>query len=121
MKSAVSIFFLILVVSVQTPVGQLFKLPVLIEHFIKHQKQEGLSLIEFLGVHYKTVHNDADSKEDEQLPFKSIAYYNIGTAIVPKIINTNFFVLLCADKKIFFPDITIPQQHLARIFHPPRV
>ncbi|MGZ5190236.1 MAG: hypothetical protein ACXWCZ_04405 [Flavisolibacter sp.] len=121
MRSAVAIFLLVLVVSVQTPVGQLFKLPLLIEHFIKHQNQNGISLIDFLEVHYTTGHNDADLPEDEQLPFKRIFYDTIGYAIVPGVIKTNVFVPLPADIKVFFFDTYAPQQHLASIFHPPRM
>ena len=121
MRSTVAIFFLVLVVSVQTPVGQLFKVPLLIEHFIKHQNQNGISLIEFLQSHYTTSHNDTDLQEDEQLPFKSIFYYAIGYAIVPGIIKTNVIVHLTPDKKVFFPETYTPQQHLASIFHPPRI
>ena len=121
MKSVIAIFFLVLVLSAQTPVGQLLKIPGLIEHLIKHQKQEGVSLIDFLEDHYITDHNDADLPEDEKLPFKKIIYNAIGYAIVPEIIKTNAFVPLPSDKKVFFPDIYTTQQHLASIFHPPRI
>lgn len=121
MKTASTIFLLILMVSIQTPVGQLFKLPLLIEHFIKHQKRNGVSLINFLDDHYSSDHNDADLPEDEQLPFKSITIHAIGYAIVPGIIKGNVIVPLPVDKKVIFPETYAPQQHLARIFHPPRV
>lgn len=121
MRTATTIFLLVLLVSVQTPVGQLFKLPNLIEHFMKHQKQDGVSLITFLQDHYTPDHNDADLPEDEQLPFKNFTFYIIGYAIVPGVIKTSVFNSLPADKKVIFPDTYAPQQHLARIFHPPRV
>lgn len=121
MRALATIFLLLLLVSIQTPVGQVFKLPMLIEHFIKHQKQEGVSLIDFLQDHYTSDHNDADLPEDEQLPFKNITFYTIGYAIVPDVIKTNVFVPLPADKKVIFPDTYTPQQHFASIFHPPRV
>ncbi|HET9744643.1 MAG TPA: hypothetical protein VFP97_02955, partial [Chitinophagaceae bacterium] len=69
MRTVATIFLLVLMVSIQTPIGQLFKLPLLIEHFIKHQKRNGVSLIDFLEEHYSSGHNDADLPEDEQLPF----------------------------------------------------
>ena len=121
MKSAVTIFLLVLMVSIQTPVGQLFKLPLLIEHYIKHQKQEGISLIGFLENHYASDHKDADLPEDEQLPFKNITFYSIGYAIVTPILTANVFAPLPTEKKILFPDIYTPQQHLGSIFHPPRI
>src|SRR5687768_13411703 len=83
MKVATAIFFLVLLVFVQTPAGQVFKLPVLISHYLKHQKMDGISLHGFLSDHYATRHKDADLPEDEQLPFKSIVLFNIGFAILP--------------------------------------
>jgi len=108
-------------VAIQTPVGQLFKLPLLIEHFIKHQKKDGVSLIGFLDDHYSSNHNDADLPEDEQLPFKNIKFYAIGYAIVPAVIKTNIIGSLIVDKKVIFPETYALQQHLGSIFHPPRV
>jgi len=121
MKSAVTIFLLVLMVSIQTPVGQLFKLPLLIEHYIKHHKQDGVSIIGFLEDHYSTDHNDGDRQEDEQLPFKNITFYSMGYAIVTPIVQANVFAPLPTEKKIVFPGTYTPQQHLGSIFHPPRV
>jgi len=121
MMKAATIFLLALLVSIQTPLGQLLKLPLLVEHFIKHQKQDGVSLIDFLEDHYLSDHNDADLPEDEQLPFKNITFNSIGYAIVIPVIQANIFAPLPAKKKMTFPDIYTPQQHLTSIFHPPRV
>ena len=121
MKNAAIIFLLVLMVSIETPFGQLFRLPILIEHYIKHQKQNGVSLIDFLVDHYSPDHNDADLPEDEQLPFKNITLSNIGYAIVTLVIQTNVFAPLPAAEKITFPGNYIPQQHMSSIFHPPRV
>jgi hypothetical protein len=120
MKTAASIFLLILMLSIQTPLGQLVKLPLLIEHFIKHQKQDGVSMLGFLANHYAADHNDADLPEDENLPFKNISFNTIGYAIVTPASQANVFAPLPADKKVNFPGIYTPQQHLTSIFHPPR-
>ena len=120
MKSAATKLFLVLMVSIQTPVGQLFKLPVLIEHYLKHQKDEDVSLLGFLANHYTTDHNDADLPEDKQLPFKSFTFYSLGNAIVTPVIQSAVFTVLPAGKKVFFPYTYTQQQHLTNIFHPPR-
>ena len=119
MKAA-TIFLLVLLVSIQTPFGQLLKLPLLVEHFKKHQKQDGVSLIVFLEDHYLSHHNDADLPEDEQLPFKNITFNSIGYAIVIPAVQANICAPLPVKKKISFSDIYTPQQHLASVFHPPR-
>ena len=121
MKTAISIFLLAILVSVQTPVGQLFKIPTLIEHLLKHQKQDGVSLINFLKDHYTSNHNDGDLPEDEQLPFKGVTFYGIVYAEVPCIVNANVPAGLLSDKKVIFPGTYTPQLHLTSIFHPPRV
>ena len=121
MKNAVTIFLLVLMVSIQTPLGQVFKLPLLVEHYLKHQKQNGDSLINFLENHYESNHRDADFPEDEQLPFKNIMFYNIGYAILNPVVHANVVASLPAGKKVVFSDNYILQQHLASIFHPPRV
>lgn len=107
-------------VSIQTPLGQLVKLPLLIEHYIKHQKQDGVSLIDFLDEHYASNHKDADLPEDEQLPFKNITFHSIDSALVTPIVQEDVVAPLPKDKKIIIPDTCTPQQHLGSIFHPPR-
>ena len=120
MRNAASIFLLVVMVSTQTPIGQLYKLPLLIQHFIKHQKQDGVSFVAFLDNHYSANHNDADLPEDQQLPFKTFTLSNTGFAIMTPVIQTTVVVPLPADKLIMFRGIYVPQRHLASIFHPPR-
>jgi hypothetical protein len=107
--------------SAQSPLGQLFKIPLLIEHFNKHQKQHGVSFIDFLYDHYSSGHNDGDLPEDEQLPFKTLNFYPASYAIVPGGIKASACIPLIADENVIFTDGYAPQQHLARIFHPPRL
>jgi hypothetical protein len=121
MKTGITIFLLVLLVSIQTPVGQLFKFPALIEHFIKHQEKASVSLIDFLQDHYASDHNDADLPDDERLPFKDMTFYTIGYAIVPGVvIKTHVSIPLPADKKVIFPEAYTAYQHFGSIFHPPR-
>jgi hypothetical protein len=66
------IFMIGFQVNVLTEFYELFRLPLLIEHFLEHQEQEGkLSLIDFLHLHYSTEHKNVDSTEHNQLPFKN--------------------------------------------------
>lgn len=120
MKFSSAIFLLVLLVSIQTPVGQFFKLPILSSHFIKHQKKEGVSFIAFLADHYSSDHNDTDSPEDEQLPFKNITFFAMGYAIMPYLIKTNLFITLSSDRKLILSETYLLSQHLGSIFHPPK-
>ena len=121
MKTVSAIFLMISLVSTQTPMGQLFKLPLLVEHFVKHQRKEGMSFLGFLEEHYASDHRDADLPEDEQLPFKTIILCNIGSAVVPSLVKADFAFPFTEEKKIILSDFYTPQQHLSSIFHPPRV
>ena len=112
--------FLALLVFIQTPLGQLFKLPVLVEHFSKHQDRDGTSLLAFLEEHYSPGHNDSDLPEDKELPFKTINFNTIGTAIVPGSIKASAYVPETSNTKVSFRHAYAPQQHLCNIFHPPR-
>lgn len=121
MKRAAVILPLMFLVLVQTPVGQVLKLPLLIEHYLKHQAKESTSVSVFFKMHYATNHRDADWPEDQQLPFKNINFNSIGFALVTPIIQPAAVAVLPADEQ--FPALYTysPQQHLASIFHPPRM
>jgi hypothetical protein len=121
MRTTVAILLLVLLTLTQTPLGQLLKLSLLIERFYKHKKQDGVSLLEFLKDHYAKEHNDADQKEDEQLPFKTVLVQNIGFALVPGFVQTGFSLSFDGPKKVILQGSRILQQHLCSIFHPPRV
>jgi hypothetical protein len=121
MKTVNAIFLLLLLTITQTPLGQLLKLPALIEHFYKHQRNDSVSLCEFLSDHYLKEHNDADRPEDEQLPFKTIVVQTIAVAIVPGIVKADLALTFDVPGKVMYSEIYPPQQHLCDIFHPPRM
>lgn len=120
MRKAATIFLLVLLVSLQTPLGQFFKLPFLIEHYVKHQRQEGVTLFAFLEAHYASNHKDTDLPEDENLPFKNWAVHSIGYAIVTPVAQPNVPAAEVPQEKIAFAEAHTPQQHFGSVFHPPR-
>lgn len=120
MKATVVLLLLVLTIT-QTPVGQLLKLPLLIEHFYKHKKQDGISLLKFLKDHYSVEHNDADRSEDKQLPFKTVIMQSIGFALLPSAVSADLSLNLDIPQKIIPRGFNISQQHRNAIFHPPRV
>lgn len=121
MRKTVAIFFLIVFSLTFTECGQLIKLPLLVNHYLKHQ-QKGHSLTAFLLEHYATPdHNDADSQEDNQLPFKS-AFAPVSVAMEIPIeteLSLPVYPVQPRQKLIFLSHPL--QQHLHRIFHPPRL
>ena len=121
MRDLTAILLLALLTITQTPLGQLIKLPVLIEHYNKHKLHDGVSLLGFLKDHYTSEHNDADQPEDERLPFKTMILQHTDLAVVPAAVKPDFAVCSEIQPKLMFRDTYTPQQHLCNIFHPPRV
>lgn len=71
MKHWVVISLLLTFLSLQTPFHEVFKLPVLVAHYMEHKEQdEEMSLYSFLKIHYADDVIDADYDRDMQLPFK---------------------------------------------------
>ena len=120
MIKATATLLLIVLTITQTPMGQLLKLPLLIEHFCKHNKDDGVSLFKFLKDHYTSGHNDADRSEDKQLPFNTVIIQSIGFALLPGAVRADFSLNLDVPKKEIPLELYLPQQHCHTIFHPPR-
>ncbi|MCK6691317.1 MAG: hypothetical protein L6Q97_04370 [Thermoanaerobaculia bacterium] len=68
-----------------TPVGELLKLPVLIEHLREHrQETPDMTLIGFFVLHYFSGDvRDADYERDMQLPFKTVELSGLTLATAP--------------------------------------
>lgn len=120
MKMTATILFLFLWTATQTPIVQLFKLPVLLEHFDKHKQHDGLSLFKFLYDHYSNDHKDADQAEDDQLPFKEVILQGMGSAVIQGQVKIDFSLEVLTPAKVLLVDNYTPQQHLSQIFHPPQ-
>ena len=74
MKKIIAIFLITIFLCANTSIGQLFKVPNLIEHFKEHQNEIGsksISFVDFLKLHYsKTSENN--QQEHQDLPFKTL-------------------------------------------------
>ena len=78
MKKIIAISFLIVFLCANTEMGQLLKLPNLIEHFSNHQKDyssQNISLLDFIAIHYNDTQHHSDQEKDnhQSLPFKTIS------------------------------------------------
>lgn len=71
----IAILLLTVYLTSTTELGQLLKLPMLVEHFIEHrQKNPDSTVLRFLAIHYSGNHlqnhpRNEDYKEDQKLPF----------------------------------------------------
>jgi len=80
-----SILFLFLHLTAFTPLREVLKLPVLVEHFIEHRAvNPSISFLAFLDMHY--MHGsprDADYDRDMQLPFKMVSHTPLLVFAIP--------------------------------------
>ncbi len=70
MKKWFSILLLSFYLVSTTELYQLLKIPVLVEHFIDHKKEnKEITFIDYLKMHYNDPVKDADYQTDQKLPF----------------------------------------------------
>jgi hypothetical protein len=124
-KIATSVLLLIYLFSA-TAIGELLKLPMLVEHYYDHrQENTNTSLMAFLIMHYQTEDGtDKDAKEDSQLPFKSMEH--AATVAFVSLIPPSFIdITVKPDRPILrsfgiYKELFLPSQYLVAIWQPPR-
>jgi hypothetical protein len=102
---------------------QLLKLPMLITHFTTHLSEgRSRNLAGFLEEHYSGGrHNDNDSQQDQQLPFKTANVESFSSLYVPAISPALTQYFFTGSKKQQSSACCFAlQDHFAGIFHPPR-
>lgn len=127
MKKAASIFLITLFLFGSTEAYQLLKLPMLVNHYIKHKKgNTSLSFIGFLKMHYKkTIVVDDDFQQDQKLPFKTNDADGLLTASIsfpsPRIIIEILPTPTVKQKFSIHNEHLHPLVSDQDIFQPPRV
>jgi hypothetical protein len=127
MKKAIAILFLCVHLLNTTPLGELCKLPILVEHYIEHKKADGdITVFEFLRMHYFNGDpKDADYDTDMKLPFKTINAHMDLLVVMEQ--HTPNFVLWqhnqIGSKNQKFPQTSsnFHSNHLYAIWQPPRL
>jgi hypothetical protein len=124
MRKAIAIFFLFVFSASFTEAGQFIKLPLLLEHYVKHRGLDNtLSFASFIKQHYLKEHkSDGDEKQDNQLPFKTYTVNTTGavflltaTPLAPQPVAKATMVFGVSQTRFVLSD------HLFGIFHPPRI
>ncbi|MBS1655307.1 MAG: hypothetical protein JSU05_10715 [Bacteroidetes bacterium] len=107
-----------------TELHQFFKLPLLIEHYREHKKEDpSITVLQFLKIHYQgLIVHDRDEKKDRQLPFQSpdCAVSVVVITDVPAAINFEAPLPLILKQQRVAHYYTYTHQHLIDIFQPPR-
>lgn len=124
MKRFLTIFCFSVIVTAGTQLHQLLKLPVFIQHFHEHQKEDkNISLLRFVIIHYFSGNpKDDDYNRDMQLPFKTTECSSLITVAV--VLQSS----VAAERPEFFvansypalKNNIIPSSHFSDIWQPPK-
>ncbi len=124
MSKKLAILLLTIHLAGNTELGQLFKFPLLLNHFFQHQRlNPQLGFFEFIAMHY--VGDDgttADDDFDKQLPCHNTAHSSLSVAYSPMTKETPVI------KKYFFQENEYTDRlqtgtsckHVLLILQPPR-
>lgn len=127
MRRVVAILFLTVVLFTATPMQQLLKLPVLVQHYYEHKNDDtALTLLSFLELHYLSSHddNDGDNNRDQQLPFKTTDI-NVAASFLNALPGNNTALTISPNittkQGLTLADETIvSSQYLSAIWQPPK-
>lgn len=126
MKAGISKFLIIIYLFSATEFSQLLKLPVLVSHFIEHQKLDPLmDFSEFLYHHYAIDHaDDGDAATDNKLPFKTHDHccsFVFPISIHQSIQLSQLKIVFLEKKNAFFSSSSnIISAYLSTIWQPPQ-
>ncbi len=126
MKKLIAISFLTFYSLATTELYQLAKLPLLMEHYQDHKKEnKDITLLHFLAIHYTQGNvKDADYDKDMQLPFKTHdgCVNSSITPFVPHNFSTGVEKTCTIENKSYptLKDAFFVNSFLANIWQPPR-
>jgi hypothetical protein len=122
----IAFFILFIYIQPAGAVRELFKLPLLVEHYFDHQEEnKEVNLVSFLISHYYTEDGtDYDANEDSKLPFKSSDQISSGITIAMSPPASSEMLshpdLSPLRNYVIMDDENIPSNHLDAIWQPPR-
>jgi hypothetical protein len=123
MRKFISILFLIFFSVTSTEAGQLFKIPILIRHYLAHKEiNNNTSFVHFIKQHYAVQHDrDGDDDKDSQLPFKSMYNPELSATMIIPLASEEVFLDPVAVKLPGYIQPFFLKNALQGVFHPPRV
>lgn len=124
MKKVIAFLLITIFLCANTSIGQLFKVPNLLEHYKEHKTDivsSSISFIDFLKLHYSK--NSENNNEDHQnLPFKT---FDNVTHVFFTISSVNFQIQLVksliSGKKKFFYHKSFKSNLITSIWLPPKI
>ena len=131
LKQFIAISFLSIFLCANTEIGQLLKLPTLINHYLEHHENKnddknGISFLGFLKNHYNenSQHSKTAKHDHQNLPFKTTDCNSINTVIafVPQMIFTLHTTAVISAKNIAcYTEQHYISKSFGSIWQPPKI
>lgn len=124
MNKLIAFFLLFIFMCANTSIGQLIKVPNLMEHYKEHKNDEAnfsISFIEFIKLHYLN-NSHSHQNDHHDLPFKTIETFSFVIGLVSfekfqiQIINEQNFI-----KNSFFYNPSLKSNLQISIWLPPKI
>ena len=124
MNKLIAYILIFVFMCANTSIGQLLKVPNLIEHYIEHKNElttVSISFIDFIESHYsKNAENNPEEHQD--LPFKT---FEISSNVFFLVATTNFQIqsvkALISSKQKFFYNKSFKSHLIDSIWLPPKL
>jgi len=127
LKRALHIFLLSFYLLSCTGLQELFRIPVLFQHYFEHKSlDQKITFLNYLEHHYNDIpHTDNDEERDNQLPFKThgiFAANSISPALPSffEIIPKKSYQILPRQKILVYNDQVTPSSFCGTIWQPPK-
>ena len=123
MNKLFAIFLIVLFLCANTSIGQLLKVPNLIEHYKSHNSEGAsttFSFVDFIKLHYtKTAKNHSDKHED--LPFKTFEVASSVFLLFTSSMQLQLIKTLISVKQKFFYHNSFKSHSITSIWLPPKL
>ena len=127
MRQIIALLLLSLYLFTSTNLGELLKLPQLVEHYKDHQKiQEEITFTKFIHQHY--AHGDVDDDDRDQdmkLPYKSIDItFATSFTVLPTITSIEFIKstdFIALKSPVSFYAVSFSSDNFSSIWQPPKI
>lgn len=123
MKKIIAIFLITSFLCANTSIGQLLKVPNLLEHYKEHQKKvatSSISFVQFLKLHYSKKFEN-NQEEHQNLPFKT--FDNVTSVFTISFINLQIQLIksIITCKQKFFYNKSFKSKLVISIWMPPKI
>lgn len=124
MNKIIAIFLLSVFLCAYTSIGQLLKVPNLIEHYKEHKNEEAfkdISFIKFLKIHYSK-DTENNNEEHQDLPFKTVDQI-VNVLFTFVFVNFKFIErpVFFEKKSLFFYKNSFKSNLFTSIWLPPKI